>query len=74
LLLAVAFGAWMWWAVFAFILLIGPIAIRAYRPELFDVMTASERRNYWRVAVAQIIRKPVFGVGADQFGERVPYL
>lgn len=74
LLLAVAFGSWMWWAVFAFILLIGPIAIRAYRPELFDVLTAAERRNYWRVAAAQIIRKPVFGVGADQFGERVPYL
>lgn len=74
LVLAVGLQSWLWLVVFAVILILGSIVIRALRPELFNATTISERRHYWHVAVLQILHDPVFGLGADQFGTRVPFI
>lgn len=72
--LAIKAQSWLAWTVLAFVLIVGTIALRTYRPELFQLLTAQERRNHWKVAFAQILSKPFFGLGADMFGVRVPFV
>lgn len=72
--LAIGLGSTLLWGLIALGLVVGSIAIRAYRPELFKVNTAKERRNYWKVAMRQALKKPIFGLGADMFGVAVPFV